>query len=200
MRLVLDIVIISSLLLILGCNKETKSKKNVPSLDSVISKIKTKKPEFIDYNYSIMDVQKNFKHIEVTPSTFKLSDTTQPLLLVNIFQTDSSPSKGMIPYLNDLQKKYEKDIFVLGLPLDYSLTDDELIDFMKRYDARYFISTSPDNRNIAQNLMQYIDLKKRYPIPTTILFKNGTYVTHYVGATPVEMIEGDLKQMITKEK
>ena len=166
----------------------------------MIVKEKIQKPEFIDYKYTIMDAQKNLKHIEVTPSTFKLSDATQPLLLVNIFQTNSSPSKGMIPYLNDIQKKYENDLFVLGLPLDDSLSDEELIDFMKKYDARYFISTSPDNSNIAQNLMQYIGFKKRYPIPTTILLKNGTYITHYVGATPIEMIEGDIKQLITKEQ
>ncbi len=199
MRLILNIAIISSLLLVSGCDKETKPKNDAPSIEKVIVKNRTKKPEFIDYEYTLTDAQNNSLHLLSTPDTFEIAGAQPPLLLINIFKTNSSPSKGMIPYLNDLQKKYEKDIFVLGLPLDYTITDSDIIEFMKKHDARYFISTSAENRNIAQNLMQYIGFKKTYKIPATILFKNGKYITHYIGATPIEMIEGDVKQMIEKE-
>jgi hypothetical protein len=101
----------------------------------------------------------------------------------------------MIPYLNTLQKKYTKDIFVIGIPANSDSNSTQLRDFMKRYSSSYFISNSPDNNELASRLASLLKLKENFPIPITIVFRDGEYNTHYVGATPIEMIKSDIEQL-----
>jgi len=104
----------------------------------------------------------------------------------------------MIPYLDALQKRYPKELFVIGIVANSDITNTALREFMKQQNASYFISNGTENDQLAEALAQFVKEGKDYPIPLTILFKNGQYTMHYVGATPIEMIKADIEQLRRK--
>lgn len=101
----------------------------------------------------------------------------------------------MIPYLDSLQKAYPKTLFVIGIMLNSSHDAKSLRTFMQTQHASYFIANSPDNDLLAQQLAHFLKQGDNYPVPLTLLFKNGVYTMHYVGATPIEMIRADIEQL-----
>ena len=99
----------------------------------------------------------------------------------------------MIPYLDSLQKSYPKALFVVGILANSDKSPKHLRKFMKTHHASYFISNSPDNDALAKRLADFLKLGENYPVPITLLFKNGEYTMHYIGATPIEMIKADIE-------
>ncbi|WP_292660070.1 hypothetical protein, partial [Nitratifractor sp.] len=75
-----------------------------------------------------------------------------------------------------------------------------LRDLMKHYDASFFLSVSPDNERLINALLPRLHLPKNYPLPLTLLFKNGKYVMQISGAVPYEMLQTLINQLKDKEK
>ena len=125
-------------------------------------------------------------------------DIDQSIVVVNFFSTWHSSSRGEIPYLSDLQKKYEKHIFIAGILINDEQSDDTLRQFMSKYHANYFISNSKENNAFANKIVKELQLPENFPIPLTVIYKDGDYYTHYEGAVPVEMIDHDIQQVIKK--
>lgn len=121
-------------------------------------------------------------------------DTTQPIVIVNLFATWCPPCIGEIPYLNDLQKKYKEKLFVVGILTHDSIMQDALDTFMAKNQINYFISNGTDNDTFADQLAITLDLPENFSIPLTVMYVNGEYFTHYEGSVPVEMIEYDIQQ------
>ena len=121
-------------------------------------------------------------------------DTTQPIVMVNLFATWCPPCIGEIPYLNDLQKKYEKELLVVGILTHDNIMQDALETFMAKNQINYFISNGTENDAFATLLASTLDLPKNFPIPLTVIYVEGKYFTHYEGSVPVEMIEYDIQQ------
>lgn len=121
-------------------------------------------------------------------------DTTQPIVIVNLFATWCPPCIGEIPYLNDLQKKYKEKLFVVGILTHDSIMQDALDTFMAKNQINYFISNATDNDTFANQLAITLDLPENFSIPLTVMYVNGEYFTHYEGSVPVEMIEYDIQQ------
>lgn len=132
----------------------------------------------------------------VTVSSQKVifQDTTQPIVIVNLFATWCPPCIGEIPYLNDLQKKYKEKLFVVGILTHDSIMQDALDTFMAKNQINYFISNATDNDTFADQLAITLDLPENFSIPLTVMYVNGEYFTHYEGSVPVEMIEYDIQQ------
>jgi hypothetical protein len=101
---------------------------------------------------------------------------------------------GQLSYLNDLQKKHEKDLFVTGVLTHDSIDETLLKTFLAKNQLDYFISNSPHNDAFATLLANTLNLTENFPIPLTALYVNGKYFTHYEGVVPVEMIEYDIQQ------
>lgn len=174
----------------------TKKPTNVPTIASIIKVPKTIKASLNDDTYVITNISNNTMEVNIESDQVQIKDLDKSIILINIFNMGSSQSRGMIPYLNDLQKEYKDRIFVLGLPQDNDISKERIKEFMIKHDARYYISNSFDNTSLANNIAQYIKLGTNYPIPLTVIFKDGKYVTHYLGATPIEMIRSDIDQFI----
>ena len=162
------------------------------------------KPSVVEANISVPEIQlgsftlinTKVKSHKVTVSDQKVMfpDAAQPILMVNLFATWCPPCIGEIPYLNDLQKKYEKELLVVGILTHDSIVQDELETFMAKNQINYFISNGADNDAFANLLATTLHLPKNFSIPLTVMYVEGKYFTHYEGSVPVEMIEYDIQQ------
>ena len=129
----------------------------------------------------------------------EISNVGQKIILINFFATWCPPCKGEIPYLADLKKKYKDSLFIAGILVNDNPTKDVLKKFITQYGINYFVSNAEENTILATLAAKRLKLGENFPIPLTILFKNGYYYSHYVGAVPVEMLEHDIKNAMNKE-
>jgi len=138
-----------------------------------------------------------FTHtISIENKKLLFKDIPQPIVILNLFSTWSLPCQGEAPYLADLQKKYEKELFVLGVLLHPDAHLQELETFIQKNNASFFISSSSENNAFAKEITKMLHLPNTLPIPLTIIYKNGHPYRYYEGAVPIEMIEYDIKSLL----
>jgi len=132
--------------------------------------------------------------VTLSDQNIVLSATEKPIVLINLFATWCLPCIGEIPYLNDLQKKYPKELFIAGIITHDAIEKAALNTFMAKHQINYFISKSTNNDAFSALLANILELPENFTIPLTVMYVNGEYFTHYEGAVPVEMIEYDIQQ------
>ena len=118
----------------------------------------------------------------------------KPIVLVNLFATWCPPCIGEIPYLNDLQKKYQNELFVTGILTHDTIDQPSLETFMAKNQVNYFISNGTENDAFSNLLASTLQLPENFSIPLIVMYVEGEYFTHYEGIVPVEMIEYDIQQ------
>ena len=99
-----------------------------------------------------------------------------------------------MPYLNDLQKKYRKELFVAGILTHDSIEETALQTIIAKNGVRYFVSNAAQNDALAARLTRTLGLPENFTIPLIVIYVEGRYFTHYEGNIPVEMIEYDIEQ------
>ena len=102
----------------------------------------------------------------------------------------------MIPYLSDLQKKYKHDFFTLGVLVNEPQNKNSIKTFIQEHAIDYFIATGKENSTFVKTIVKGLQLPENFSLPLTILYKEGNYYIHYEGATPIEMIEHDIQEII----
>jgi len=147
-------------------------------------------------SFMLTDVDGRDLNITVDSGTMIFQNIEQPLLLMNFFATWCPPCKGELPGLSHLQKKHVKDLFVVGILVNDEQNSTQLRRFMEKHDVNYFISHASDNDELATEIIRRLKLPENYPIPLSILYKNGKLYRYYEGAMPIEMIENELKHAI----
>jgi thiol-disulfide isomerase/thioredoxin len=167
--------------------KLTKQKNTLPQKRSSL-------PEGPAKVFTLSSTKMKSHTVTVSSQKVMFQDTTQPIVIVNLFATWCPPCIGEIPYLNDLQKKYKEKLFVVGILTHDSIMQDALDTFMAKNQINYFISNGTDNDTFADQLAITLDLPENFSIPLTVMYVNGEYFTHYEGSVPVEMIEYDIQQ------
>lgn len=148
--------------------------------------------------FTLSDLKQNQQTLTLKNEKIIFHNIDQSIVVLNFFATWCSPCRAEIPYLSDLQKKYKKKVFIAGILVNDEQSDDTLKQFISKYYAKYFISNSKQNDTFAAKLVKKLHLAENFPIPLTVIYKNGNYYTHYEGAVPVEMIDHDLQEAIKK--
>ncbi|GIT99548.1 hypothetical protein TSL6_00550 [Sulfurovum sp. TSL6] len=171
-----------------------KKEDMLPQVKPSIAEANISVPEIQLGSFTLINTKVQSHKVTVSDQKVMFQDTAQPILIVNLFATWCPPCIGEIPYLNDLQKKYEKELLVAGILTHDSIAQDELETFMAKNQINYFISNGTDNEAFATLLATTLHLPKNFPIPLTVMYVEGKYFTHYEGAVPVEMIEYDIQQ------
>jgi thioredoxin-like negative regulator of GroEL len=194
MRSLFYLIIIASITLWTGCSDKDSDVNSKP----VVQKNQPLPVPKLQTTFKIIDIDQRATTISLEAAHVKVAKVTQPLVIINLFAPWSAPSCGMIPYLDALQKRYPKELFVVGIIANSDMSNTQLREFMKKQNASYFISNGAENDKLAQALAHFVKLGEDYPIPLTLLFKNGKYTTHYIGATPIEMIKADIEQLRRK--
>ncbi len=144
--------------------------------------------------FTLVNTKVESHNVTVSGQKVIFQNMAQPIVIINLFTTWCPPCIGEIPYLNDLQKKYQKELFVVGILTHDSIVQTDLETFIAKNQINYFISKGTHNDAFANLLATTLDLPKNFPIPLTVMYVEGKYFTHYEGSVPVEMIEYDIQQ------
>jgi len=124
----------------------------------------------------------------------KLSKLQEPIVIIHIFNTWCKPCIAEISYLNDLQSKYKKELFIASV-LSYDTVNTKYLnDFMQNHKINYYLSNSVQNDAFTTLLARTLSLPKNFSIPLSVMYVDGKYFTHYEGLAPIEMIEYDIEQ------
>jgi len=144
--------------------------------------------------FTLVNTKVESHNVTVSGQKVIFQNMAQPIVIINLFTTWCPPCIGEIPYLNDLQKKYQKELFVVGILTHDSIVQTDLETFIAKNQINYFISNGTHNDAFANLLATTLDLPKNFPIPLTVMYVEDKYFTHYEGSVPVEMIEYNIQQ------
>lgn len=119
----------------------------------------------------------------------KLSDMKGKVRLVDFWATWCPPCREEIPGFIALQKKYQaKGLEVIGVSVDQG-GPEKVNDFVKKQGINYLSLMSSSEAEAAYGGIR--------SIPTTFLIdRKGKVVKKYLGATPMETFEADLKPLL----
>jgi len=142
------------------------------------------------------DIKEQEYTVSIEKKQLFFNDISQPIVIINFFSPWSLPCKAQVPYLSDLQKKYPKKLFILGILLNPKDHKETLGTFIQKNHANYYISCSKENNAFTKKILKQLHLPDIMPIPLTVIYQNGQHYRHYEGAVPIEMIEHDVKILI----
>ena len=146
--------------------------------------------------FKLNDIKNTFYTVTVSNRKVTFKESTKAITLVTFFTTWCPPCLADIPYMNDLQKKYKKNLLLTGILIHDSMTNPELKSFLAQHNVKYFISNSTHNNDFASLVAKTLHLPHNFTIPLTVMYVEGEYFTHYEGCVPVEMIEYDIQQAL----
>jgi len=211
---ILTVILFTCVHLFSGCSETPKEENpfqlegNLSSADSseeenfssALSKASgdTNTTQADNITYLLSDHQGNQYGIRTDHKELHVEENTAPVVILNFFSTWSLPCQGEAPYLTRLQKKYPKNILVLGVMLHPDTHLDTLEAFVRENNATFFISSSSENDRLAKKVAEELKLQNMFPVPLTVIYHNGIYDKHYEGAVPVEMLEHDIQILLEK--
>lgn len=212
------LIISSVLLFILGCEDKNTSSNTIPIENTTealnqttssqsdtnrfkITKHNTSATAPVDYTnlsdtFQLSNIQNKMYTVNVSNREVIYQENTKEIVLVTFFATWCPPCVHNIPYMNDLQKKYSKELLLTGILVQDTTVEDKLRSFLAKHEIRYFVSNSKDNNDYASLIAKTLRLPKDFSIPLTVMYVGGKYFTHYEGAVPVEMIDYDIQQAL----
>jgi thiol-disulfide isomerase/thioredoxin len=195
------IFLILILFFISGCNENKEKIKNAslaPKKITVDNRIELAgiKEDNSRNRFHLVDIDENDLNITISRDRLHLSNMDKPILLVNLFASWSPPCRGEVTELGKIQKRHAKDLFVLGITVNDDLNGTQMRYFMKKYGINYFVSTAKDNKRFVEHILKSLKLPDNFPIPLSIIYRDGRYYRFYEGAMPIEMIDYELKQAI----
>ena len=200
-------ILLSLLLLftLMGCSKKGESEENATiasqkegNVSRFGSSLSSRGRSFF-----LKDIDDRELNITIGEKEIESRDIDQSLILLNFFATWCPPCRGELPDFSQLQRKYAKDLFIIGILVNDEQNSTQLRSFMERYGANYFISYSKTNDELSAQVIRDLNLSENFPIPLSVLYNNGKFYRYYEGAIPVEMMENELRQVLgqtSKEK
>ena len=164
-----------------------------------MQKVKTKNvclsPSGTD-TFTLLDDKNHTYSVQVFQKSIKIKEEKRPITLLTFFASWCTPCVSNIPYLNDLERKYNDKLFISSVLVQDDINQTSLQTFLTHHEVKYFVSSHPDNNPFANLLAKTLNLPENFSIPLSVLYVRGKYVTHYEGSVPVEMLEYDIRQAI----
>jgi len=197
MRSFAALITILALLGIGGCGKKENIRKKAKSPVAESNRSLPPSSPAI-HRFNIRDIDRRETRLEFRGDHATFRRIRQPIVLITLLADWCPPCRGMLPYLSRLQSENRDDIFVIGVLVHSDLDDEALRRLMERYETNFFISNHPDNDALGSYLAKRYKLGENYPLPLTLIYKNGTYQMHISGAVPLEMLQSIVDQF--KEK
>ena len=175
-------IIVPSLLFILGCSRH----------DTPDRTAEARPPSPDPSSFRLYDVDGRQTVLSLHEGRLTLGRVLQPIVILHLFSTRAEICRAMLPDLSHLQHTHPKELFVLGVVVPETIDQATLRAYMRQNRATFFISHAPDNAALASTLADMLQLEPNYPLPMTLVFSQGRLIADYEGATPIEMILGDL--------
>jgi thiol-disulfide isomerase/thioredoxin len=179
---------ILSAILFQGCSDNKEKTENAQSVNQLVS---TKE-------YVLTGIDQKQYVVKKEGTGFILEGANDKIVIFDIFATWCPPCRAVAPHLSSLQEKYKEDIIVIGVTIEDNIQNSKLQEFAEKYNAKYILVNSDQNRRLSDEIVKELGLGDRYPIPTMAMYKNAKLINHYVGATAEEFIESDIKNALGK--
>jgi len=190
---------VTILFILTSCDEGKMQKNSIssqPIMDVTVSVAVDKNPP-IKYNLNFISLDKEITTLEIKENIYDFSNILQPIVLVNFFSTWCPPCRGQIPHLNNLQNRYKKSLFMMGILLHDDVESKKVKNCISLKKVDYYISQSREsNEKFAKIVATKLGLKKDFDLPMMVMFVYGEYYTHYEGTVPEEMIESDIRQAL----
>lgn len=120
----------------------------------------------------------------------KLSDHKGKIVIIDFWATWCPPCRRGIPDLIDIQKKYSKDVIVIGISLDTETIDD-VIPFIKKFGINY-----PVAYGTAEVVEAFGNIEA---IPTSfIIDKSGQIVDKHIGLVDKSIYINKITELLKK--
>ena len=177
-----SLIIACLLIFIYGCSKNDKSEDTTPTSSSI--------SENYDRSFTLtLNDGKNL-NMQRNSEGFDIEDNNKAVLFT-FFTTWCPPCKAEIPHLVSLQDKFKNELRIIGVLME-ERTADDMSEFIKMYNINYSVAYGESNFFFAKALGEVVG------IPYSVLYyPNGKYATHYIGLVPEEMLESDIKKVIS---
>ncbi|OHE07349.1 MAG: thioredoxin, partial [Sulfurimonas sp. RIFCSPLOWO2_12_FULL_34_6] len=154
---------ILSAILFQGCS-ENKDKKSIHnSANEMVSATQ----------YVLSGIDKKQYIVKKEGDGFVLEGAKDKIVIFDIFATWCPPCRATATHLSSIQEKYKDDVIVIGITIEDKIEDSKLQDFAQKYDARYVLVNSDQNRRLSDAIVKELKLGERYPIPTMAMYKNA---------------------------
>jgi len=180
-------ILFSLSLLFNGCNNDEK----ITTMDKANSMVSTDEYVLTSINNKQFTVKKEKDGLSVKEANGKV-------VIFDVFATWCPPCRAAAKHLSSLQKKYKNDLMVIGITIEDGITNEKLAMFKKENNIDYILVNSPQNRAVITEIANDLKLGDRFPIPVMAMYKDGKYITHYVGVVEEEFIDRDIKKALGK--
>ena len=177
--------VLASTVLFFGCSDSRRQSQDVNKMVSTTS-------------FKLSDTHAKPFTVVKEANNFILKGHKEQIVLYDVFATWCAPCRASAPGLTRLQKKFAGDLLVLGITIEDDKSNKDFEEYKLKVGADYTIINSSDNQKLSRAIASSIKLGRRFPIPMVVMYKNGKYVTHYVGSVPEEMLESDIKKALGK--
>ncbi|NLY03757.1 MAG: TlpA family protein disulfide reductase [Campylobacter sp.] len=193
---------------LVGCHSQTEEKTTNTTISNQ------------SYNVDDVITLKSVTGSEVsivrTEGGFKLKDSDK-ILMIDIFATFCQPCKEEAPHLMDFQLNQSDDFMVIGLSQFEDVSNEHIIDnFVKAYNAYYFIANSAQNENekIINQILDDINYQRALTIPFKVVYNKKGEIEllsnnenssasprkYYVGGVESKLLEEDVTRIINASK
>lgn len=146
--------------------------------------------------FTLCDTKNRHYTVNVSNKKLTFKENTKPITLITFFASWCPPCLYEIPYLNDLQKKYQTHLFLSGILIHDKMDTSQVKSFLAKHAMKYYVAYGGQNNDFASLTAKTLHLPHNFPIPLTVMYVEGKYFTHYEGIVPVEMIEYDIEEAI----
>ena len=178
-------------LIITGCEKK-ETKKGETNRSTPAKPIEAAKPVQKDFILKNIDGKEVRLHIEDKSLE---TNASKKITMLFFFTTWCPSCKAEAPELTKVKAKYKDNVQIFGILLD---KPDDIEKFLTLEGVEFFVSTNYDENNkLAKNIYAQLHISTRnMPIPLVVMYVDGKYYIHYLGAAPYEMIESDIKNAL----
>ncbi|MFV0481666.1 MAG: TlpA family protein disulfide reductase [Campylobacteraceae bacterium] len=174
------LVLATFLILFSGCDKDTKD--NVKQIQD--SRLK------IGQNLTFKTTTSDNITLTKTSDGFKYENSDNKTTMLFVFTTWCAPCKAQIPYLNNLQNRYNDNLKIIGVLVEGDKPFNEVENYVNSNSVEFSVTYDANNMKFLNELGEVKSL------PYMVIYdKDGNYKTHYTGAVLEEMIEADLKRV-----
>ena len=212
-----------SLLLLTGCEDKKTDENSIPientteyfdsnvkvshensrfKVEKKDSSISASEPTSLSDTFTLKNMKQTIYTVNVSNQKVTFKENSKAIKLITFFATWCPPCVHEIPYMNDLQQKYQKDLLLSSVLIHDEIDKDTLKSFLAKNEVQYFMASGTHNNDFASLIAKTLHLPNNFPIPLSVIYVEGKYFTHYEGCVPIEMIEYDIDQALKmlKEK
>lgn len=176
----LSVFLFFLILLFVGCDSKDENKKHS-------SQSKDEKA------FTLNTSDDSSIKISLNGDKIEIENINNKLVLLSFFTTWCPACKVEIENLVKLQDSFQNDLVVVGILLEDFKTNEEIREFMSRFNANYKVTNSNEAFELAKALG---GIKA---IPTLFLLdKNKETYQKYTGLVPNEMMEIDIKKLLER--